>query len=104
MNVQTTKRPDGFCYACEGYGYWHQRDFDMVPYGSTNVRMETMEVIVCPDCAEQGKCPQCGGELVDEDDTSVCLACGHEIDWEHSATHERDERDGEPDSDWWNDR
>jgi hypothetical protein len=104
MNVQTTKRPDGFCYACEGYGYWDIRTVDWVPYGSGDVPMYGSEREPCPECAEKHRCPQCGGEMVDEDDMSTCEACGHVIDWAHDAQHEHDPHDNEPDSDYWNDR
>ena len=87
--------PDGYCYACEGYGYWDRRDFDMVPYGSMNVHLDTVERDACPECAEHGTCPQCGGELSDnyDDDTSACVACGHVVDWEHGPNHYRDEHE-----------
>lgn len=35
---------------------------DWVPYGSTNVPMETG--VECPDCLEKGICPKCGQESI----------------------------------------
>lgn len=93
MNVQTTKRPDGFCYACEGYGYTDIPTVDWVPYGSGDVPMYGSEREPCRECVGHNHCPQCGGELVDEGDTSTCLACGHVIDWEHGPDHYRDEHE-----------
>jgi hypothetical protein len=47
------------CEKCRGWG--KVTGFDMVPYGSTHVRMEYTDS--CGECIDKGKCPHCGKEI-----------------------------------------
>ena len=46
------------CDKCNGTGWL--KVYDSVPYGSTNVSMESAEMC---DCLDRGECPKCGAVL-----------------------------------------
>ena len=52
------------CKTCNGNGLSVSRG-SSVPYGATFVSLPD-DVDPCSDCTEQGRCPWCGVELIDE--------------------------------------
>jgi len=61
------------CSRCNGTGT--ATVTDIVDWGSTTVAMRTG--ITCPDCLEQGLCPQCEAPLIDDGEhEEKCLSCG----------------------------
>lgn len=69
------KKFPNFCRACEATGW--QIYTDSVPYGSTNVSMNSSDL--CESCIGHDKCPRCGhfGTL-DEDGWFLCHECGYD--------------------------
>jgi hypothetical protein len=65
------------CDRCGGTGWITV--YDWVPYGDTNVRMETAED--CPECLGRGICPRCGEEMDYEvvDQSAECDRCGYKL-------------------------
>ena len=55
---------------------------DWVPYGSTNVPMDSSEVC---DCLEVNGCPKCGGDVEFKDNYGCDVYCtDEECGWEMS--------------------
>lgn len=83
-----------FCRKCEATGW--RRNVDSVPYGSTNVSMESVEM--CESCIGSSKCPRCGelGTYDESDDTFVCNSCGYDsenVESQNGAPEAPDEFD-----------
>ena len=60
------------CDKCNGTGWI--KVYDWVPYGSTDVRMESSEMC---DCLERNECPKCGAALTESKQHTIY---GYDVD------------------------
>ncbi len=70
IDAYQTQWPN-FCHTCGGWGAF--QTVDSVPYGPGSVSMYGSEP--CGACIDEGKCPRCGAQALDEDGEN-CASCG----------------------------